>query len=56
MKKLMSVMLGLGFLVGSVSMFAQDTNTDSTKMEKKAKKAKHHKKAKKDSTATPATK
>ena len=53
MKKLMSVMLGLGFLAGTtLPMFAQDANQDSTKMEKKASKKHHHaKKAKKAKTA-----
>jgi len=43
MKKLMSVMLGLAFVLGTATMFAQDTK-DTTKKEKKAKKAKKEKK------------
>jgi hypothetical protein len=47
MKKLMTLMLGLSFLMGTVSLFAQDKPADSTKTEKKAKKKKA-KKADKD--------
>jgi len=43
MKKLMTLMLGLSFLMGTVSLFAQDKPADSTKTEKKAKKAKKKK-------------
>jgi hypothetical protein len=39
MKKLMTLMLGLSFLMGTVSLFAQDKPAD-TKTEKKAKKKK----------------
>jgi len=46
MKKLMTLMLGLSFLMGTVSLFAQDKPAD-TKTEKKAKKSKK-KKADKD--------
>ena len=46
MKKLMTLMLGLSFLMGTVSLFAQDKPAD-TKTEKKAKKGKK-KKADKD--------
>lgn len=44
MKKIMTLMLGLSFLVGTASMFAQDKPADSTT--KKAKKAKKAKKTK----------
>ena len=47
MKKLMTLMLGLSFLMGTVSLFAQDKPADTTKTEKKAKKSKK-KKADKD--------
>ena len=47
MKKLMTLMLGLSFLMGTVSLFAEDKPADSTKTEKKAKKSKK-KKADKD--------
>ena len=41
MKKLMTLALGLSFLTGTVSMFAQDKPADTTtKKPKKAKKAK----------------
>ena len=43
MKKLMTLMLGLSFLMGTVSLFAQDKPADTTKTEKKAKKAKKKK-------------
>jgi hypothetical protein len=47
MKKLMTLMLGLSFLVGTASLFAQDKPADdSSKTTKKAKK----KKAKKPAT------
>jgi hypothetical protein len=44
MKKLMTLMLGLSFLMGTVSLFAQDkpadsTTTPKTKKKKKSKKA-----------------
>ena len=53
MKKLMTLMLGLSFALGSVAMsFADDTKTDDTKMTKKAKK----KKAPKKTTGTAAPK
>ena len=48
MKKLMTLMLGLSFLMGTVSLFAQDKPTDSTKTEKKAKKTKKKKADKTD--------
>jgi hypothetical protein len=42
MKKIMTLMLGLSFLMGTVSLFAQDkpasTSTTKTKKAKKAKK------------------
>jgi hypothetical protein len=41
MKKLMSVMLGLTFVLGTATLFAQDTkDTNAPKKEKKAKKSK----------------
>jgi hypothetical protein len=41
MKKLMSVMLGLAFVLGTANMFAQDTkDTTKTSKEKKTKKSK----------------
>ena len=50
MKKLMSVMLGLAFLVGTGSLaFGQD-QPQQPKKEKKAKKAKKAKKEKKEGT------
>ena len=48
MKKIMTLMLGLSFLMGTVSLFAQDKPADSTAKPKKAKKAKKAKPA--DST------
>ncbi len=53
MKKIMSLMLGLGLALGCTSLFAQDAATGATATTGKEKKAKHHKKAKKD-TAAPA--
>ena len=47
MKKLMTLMLGLSFLMGTVSLFAKDKPADTTKTDKKAKKSKK-KKADKD--------
>ena len=47
MKKLMTLMLGLSFLAGTVSLFAQDKPAD-TKTEKKAKKTKKKKADKAD--------
>ncbi len=44
MKKIMTLMLGLSFLVGTVSLFAQDKPADST-AKTKTKKAKKKKKA-----------
>ena len=45
MKKLMSVMLGLTFVLGTASLFAQDTkDTTKSTTEKKHKKAKKEKK------------
>ena len=38
MKKLMTLMLGMSFLLGTVSLFAQDKPADAPKTEKKAKK------------------
>ena len=38
MKKLMTLMLGLSFLMGTVSLFAQDKPADAPKTKKKAKK------------------
>jgi hypothetical protein len=49
MKKLMTLMLGLSFLVGATAVFAQDETTKTTKSTKKAKKAK---KAKKETDTT----
>lgn len=41
MKKIMSLMLGLGLVLGAASFaFADDTAKDTTKKEKKAKKTK----------------
>ncbi len=40
MKKIMTLMLGLSFLMGTVSLFAQDKPADTTKTTKKAKKSK----------------
>jgi hypothetical protein len=48
MKKLMTLMLGLSFLAGTVSLFAQDKPADST-----TKKAKKKKKTKPADTSTP---
>jgi hypothetical protein len=44
MKKLMTLMLGLSFLVGTASLFAQDKPADDSKTTKKAKKSKKSKK------------
>jgi hypothetical protein len=44
MKKLMTLTLGLSFLMGTVSLFAQDKPADTTATTKKAKKAKKAKK------------
>jgi hypothetical protein len=50
MKKLMTLMLGLSFLMGTASLFAQDTTkSDTTKSTSKTKKAKKAKKT--DKTA-----
>jgi hypothetical protein len=43
MKKIMTLMLGLSFLMGTASLFAQDKPADA-KADKKAKKAKKAKK------------
>jgi hypothetical protein len=40
MKKLMTLALGLSFLMGTVSLFAQDKPADSTTKTKKTKKKK----------------
>ena len=40
MKKLMTLALGLSFLMGTVSLFAQDKTADSTTKTKKTKKKK----------------
>jgi hypothetical protein len=48
MKKLMTLMLGMSFLVGTVSLFAQDKPADSTSTTKKAKKKKSKKPASTD--------
>jgi hypothetical protein len=48
MKKIMTLMLGLSFLMGTVSLFAQDKPADSTSTTKKTKKKKSKKPA--DST------
>jgi hypothetical protein len=45
MKKLMTLALGLSFLMGTVSLFAQDKPADSTSTTKKAKKKKSKKAA-----------
>jgi len=37
MKKIMTLMLGLSFLMGTVSLFAQDKPADSSKSDKKKK-------------------
>lgn len=55
MKKIMTMMLGLSMLTGTVAMFAQDKPADSTTTPKKAKKAKKAKKGD-DTTAAPADK
>ncbi len=44
MKKLMTLMLGLSFLVGTVGLFAQDKPADSTAKSKKKAKTKKPKK------------
>jgi hypothetical protein len=44
MKKLMTLALGLSFLMGTVSLFAQDKPADSTTKTKKTKKSKKSKK------------
>jgi hypothetical protein len=49
MKKLMTLMLGLSFLVGTATLFAADDTKDAPKTEKKAKK-----KGKKSKDAKPA--
>jgi hypothetical protein len=43
MKKIMTLMLGLSFLMGTVSLFAQDKPADTAKSDKKAKKTKKKK-------------
>jgi uncharacterized membrane protein affecting hemolysin expression len=43
MKKIMTLMLGLSFVMGTVSLFAQDKPADAPKTEKKAKKGKKKK-------------
>jgi hypothetical protein len=50
MKKIMTLMLGLSFLMGTASLFAQDKDakSDTAKSEKKTKKSKKSKKADKD--------
>jgi len=48
MKKIMTLMLGLSFLMGTVSLFAQDKPADSTTKTKKAKKSKKKKADKSD--------
>jgi len=48
MKKLMTLALGLSFLMGTVSLFAQDKPDSTTTSKKKTKK----KKAKKPATDT----
>lgn len=48
MKKIMTLMLGLSFLMGTVSLFAQDKPADSTSTTKTKKKKKSKKPA--DST------
>jgi hypothetical protein len=48
MKKLMTLMLGLSFLMGTVSLFAQDKPADSSSTSKKKAKKKKTKPA--DST------
>jgi hypothetical protein len=45
MKKLMTLALGLSFLMGTVSLFAQDKPAAAPKTEKKAKKKKKSKPA-----------
>jgi hypothetical protein len=46
MKKIMTLMLGLSFLMGTVSLFAQDTSKTSDTSKKKAKAKKSKKAAK----------
>jgi hypothetical protein len=56
MKKLMTLMLGLSFALGTVAVsFAQDTKTDDTSKTTKKKKAPKKKAAKKtdDTSAAP---
>lgn len=48
MKKLMTLMLGMSFLMGTVSLFAQDKPADSTTKTKKAKKTKKKKATKEE--------
>ena len=48
MKKIMTLMLGLSFLMGTVSLFAQDKPADAPKADKKAKKSKKKKADKTD--------
>ena len=50
MKKLMSVMIGLGLMLGTVSMFAQEKKAD----EQKTEKGKDSKKKKKKAEQKPA--
>jgi len=45
MKKIMTLMLGLSFLMGTVSLFAQATPADTTKTDKKKAKTKKKKPA-----------
>jgi hypothetical protein len=53
MKKLMTLMLGLSFALGSVALsFADDTKTDSTDKMAKKKKAPKKKAAKKTDATT----
>ena len=44
MKKLMTLMLGLSFLVGTVSLFAQDKPADSTPRPTRRRRSKKSKK------------
>jgi uncharacterized membrane protein affecting hemolysin expression len=50
MKKLMTLMLGLSFLMGTASLFAQDKDTTKSDTSKKAKKSKKSKKSDKSDT------
>jgi hypothetical protein len=52
MKKLMTLMLGLSFLVGATAVFAQDKPAETTKTTKSTKKVKKGKTKKETDTTT----